>query len=62
VKLVGMTKMCLNETYSEVHTDKHSSDSFQSQNYLNQGDCLLPMLLNFSLDYAIRKAGETRWS
>jgi hypothetical protein len=29
-------KMCLNETYSKVHIDKHLSDTFPIQNGLKQ--------------------------
>jgi hypothetical protein len=30
--------MCLNETYSKFHIDKHLSNSFPVQNGLKQGD------------------------
>jgi hypothetical protein len=29
-------KLCLNETYSRPHIDKHLSDNFPIQNYLKQ--------------------------
>jgi hypothetical protein len=35
MKLVRLIKMWLNETYSKVHIDKHSFDSFPIQNGLN---------------------------
>jgi hypothetical protein len=38
MKLVGLIKMCLNETCSKVRIGKHLSDSFPIQNYLQQGD------------------------
>jgi hypothetical protein len=57
-KLVGLIKMCLNETYSRVHTGKNMSDTFTVQNGLKQGDALSPMLLNFALQYAIRWVQE----
>jgi hypothetical protein len=57
-KLVRLIKMCLNETYSKVHVGKLLSDKFPIQNGLKQGDALSPLLLNFALEYAIRKVQE----
>jgi signal recognition particle subunit SEC65 len=37
---------------------KFLSDKFPIQNGLKRGDALLPLLLNFALDYAIRKVQE----
>jgi hypothetical protein len=34
------------------------SDSFPIQNGLKQGDALSPLIFNFALEYAIRKAQE----
>jgi hypothetical protein len=48
--------MCLNETYSRVQVDKHFSDRFPIKNGLKQGNALLPLIFNFALDYAIRRA------
>jgi hypothetical protein len=45
MKLVGLIKMCLNETYSKVQTGKHS---FPIQDCLQQGDTLSPLLFNFT--------------
>jgi hypothetical protein len=45
-------------TYSKVHVGKFLSDKFPVQNGLKQGDALPPLLLNFSLEYAIRKVQE----
>jgi hypothetical protein len=50
--------MCSNETYDKVCIGKHLSDSFPIQNGLKQGDTLLPLLINFALEYAIRKVQE----
>jgi hypothetical protein len=50
--------MCLNETYSKVRIGKLLSDKFPIQNGLKQGDSLYPLLLNFALEYAIRKVEE----
>jgi hypothetical protein len=53
MKVTLLIKMCLNETYSKVRIAKHLSESFSIQNGLKQGDALLPLLLNFTLEYAI---------
>jgi hypothetical protein len=52
--------MCLNETYSTVRIDKNLSDTFPIQNGLKQGEALLPLLLNFALEYAIRRFQENQ--
>jgi hypothetical protein len=57
-KLVGLIKMCLNETYSRVRIGKNLSDKFTVQNGLKQGYALSPLLLNFALEYAIRRVQE----
>jgi sorting nexin-29 len=54
MKLVGLVKMCLNETYSRVRVSKHLSDTFPIKNVLKQGDALSPLLFNFALEYAIK--------
>jgi len=54
-KLVRLIKMCLNETYSRVQVGKQLSDMFPIRNGLKQGDALLPLLLNFVVEYAIRR-------
>jgi hypothetical protein len=60
MKLLGLIKMCLNETYSKVHIGKHLSDSLPIQNGLKQGDVLSPLLFNFALEYAIKKVQEKK--
>jgi hypothetical protein len=47
--------MCLNETYSSVWIGKHLSDIFPIKNGLKQGDALSPLILNFALEYSIRR-------
>jgi hypothetical protein len=60
MKLLRLIKMFLNETYSKVHIGKHLSNSFPIQKGLNQGDALLPLLFNFTLEDAIRKVQENQ--
>jgi hypothetical protein len=56
-----MTKVCLHETYSKICRGKQLFDNnFPTQNGLKQGDALSPLLFNFVLDYAIKKAHITR--
>jgi hypothetical protein len=52
--------MCLNETYSKVHTSKHLSNSFLIQNGIKHGDALAPPIFNFASKYVIRKVQENQ--
>jgi hypothetical protein len=60
MKLFGLIKTCLNDTYSKVLICNHLSDMFPIQNGPKQGDALLPMPFNFVLEYAIRKVQENQ--
>jgi hypothetical protein len=61
MKLVRLIKICLNETYNKVRVGKYLCDSFPIQSGVKQGDALSPLLLNFALEYVIRKIQEIRW-
>jgi hypothetical protein len=56
MKLVGLIKMCFNETYSRVRIGKNLSHKFTVQNDLKQGDAL--SLLLFNLLWNIRRVQE----
>jgi hypothetical protein len=60
VKLAGHGKMGLNETYSKVCTGEHFFDAFLFHNGLQKGGGLLPLLVKFALECAIRKVQENR--
>jgi hypothetical protein len=53
LKLVRLINMCLNETY-RAQVGKHSSDTAPIKNGLKH-DALSPLLVNFALEYAIRR-------
>ena len=56
MKLVRLIKVWLNETCSRVQVGKHLSDVFPIKNGVQQGDALSPLLFNFALEYAVRRA------
>jgi hypothetical protein len=58
MKLFRLIKLCLNETYGKFRVSKYLFDSFPIQNGLKEGDGLSPLLLNFALEYTIRKVQE----
>jgi hypothetical protein len=47
--------------YSKVRIGKHLSDRFPTQNGLTQGETLSSLLLNFALEYVIRKVHISFW-
>jgi hypothetical protein len=53
--LVRFIKMCLNDNYSRFLVGKTMSDVFPIKNDLKHGEVLSPLLVNFALDYAIRR-------
>jgi len=53
IKLVGLIKMCLNETYSRVWAGKHLYEMFPIRNGLKKGDGFSPLLVSSPLEYAI---------
>jgi hypothetical protein len=59
-ELVGLIKMCLNETYSRVHIGKYLYEKFPVQNGLKQGDASSPLLFNFALEYVFRRDQENQ--
>jgi len=55
MKMVGLKKMCLNETYSRVWVGEYLADMFPIKKGLKHGNDLVPLLCNFALEYAIRR-------
>jgi hypothetical protein len=60
IRLVGLNKVWLNETYSKVHISKHLSENSSIQNDLRQSNALSPLFFNFALTYAIRKVQKNQ--
>jgi hypothetical protein len=54
-KLVRLIKMCLIEEYSIVPISKHLPHNSPLQGGLKQGDALMLLLFDFTLEYAIWK-------
>jgi hypothetical protein len=60
MELVRLSKMCLNETYSEVCIGKYMSDNFPIYNALKTRDDLSSLFFNSALECAIRKVQENQ--
>jgi hypothetical protein len=58
--LIGLIKMCLNETYNKVHTGKHLSDMSPIQNGLKQGEAFSPWHFNFALNMQLGWRKKTK--
>jgi hypothetical protein len=59
-ELVGLIKMCLNETYSRVRIGNNLSDKFTIENGLKQRDALSSLLFIFAFECAIRRVQENQ--
>jgi hypothetical protein len=55
---IRLIKVCLIETYNEVHIGKYLPDSFPIPNGLKQRYAILLLLFNFGLEYTIWKVQE----
>jgi hypothetical protein len=49
MKIIRLIKMLFNESYGKFRIGKHWSDKFYTEESLNQGDVLSPLLYNFVL-------------
>jgi hypothetical protein len=66
-KLVGLNKICLNETYSRVRIGKNLSDKFSIEIDLKEGDALSPLLFQICFGICHQKGPrepggtDTKW-
>jgi hypothetical protein len=54
-KLIGLTKMCMENTQYQIRIDNTLSEAFEVNTGLKQGDALSPMLFNLVLEKTIRE-------
>jgi len=54
-KLIGLTKMCMENTQYQARVEDTMSETFKVKTGLKQGDVLSPMLFNLALEKAIRE-------
>jgi hypothetical protein len=55
-KLFRLIQICLNVAYNRDRICKYKSRNFSIRNGLKQGYALSPLLFNFNVKYAIKKA------
>jgi retron-type reverse transcriptase len=55
MKPARVITLCLSGRYYIARVGEHLSDTFSVKNGLKQGDVLSPLLVNFALEYAIRR-------
>jgi hypothetical protein len=60
MKLVRLIKMCLNETYTIVRIGKYFFDNSFYSEWSKTRRCFNYTVLNFALEYAIRKVQENQ--
>jgi hypothetical protein len=61
MKLVGLIKMCLNETYGKVVIGKHLSDNFHIQNGLKHGDALSHYFSTLMQNMPLGRYRKSKW-
>jgi hypothetical protein len=55
MKLVRISKMCMNKTYTEVHVDRNLADAVPVGNGLKQENALSPLPFSFILGYTTKE-------
>ena len=57
---INIVRMWLSDPISKVGIGNNMSNSFQIRSKLKQGNALLPLLINFALEYAILKIKQDK--